>query len=60
MDKNTITGLVIIFVILITFSYLNKPSQHEIEAAKIRADSIAQVDIERARQALMQNRMHLR
>jgi YidC/Oxa1 family membrane protein insertase len=53
MDKNTITGLVIIFVILITFSYFNKPNQHEIEAAKMRADSIAQVDIERARQALI-------
>jgi len=51
MDKNTITGLVIIFVILITFSYLNKPSQHEIEAAKKRIDSIAQVESEKARQS---------
>lgn len=51
MDKNTITGLVIILVILITFTYLNKPSQKEIEAAKRRVDSIAQVDAEKARQS---------
>jgi YidC/Oxa1 family membrane protein insertase len=47
MDKNTIFGLVLIFVILITFSYLNKPSQQEIDAAKRKSDSIAQVDSEK-------------
>ena len=51
MDKNTITGLVIIFVILITFSYINKPNQKEIDAAKRRIDSIAQVDADKARQS---------
>ncbi len=51
MDKNTITGLVLIFVILVTFSYLNKPSQHEIESAQRRNDSIVQVQKENARQA---------
>ncbi len=51
MDKNTITGLVLIFIILITFSYLNKPSQSEIEAQKRQSDSIVQVESERARQA---------
>ena len=51
MDKNTITGLALIFVILITFSYFNKPSQSEIEAAKRQRDSIVQVEAENARQA---------
>lgn len=59
MDKNTILGLVLIFVILITFSYLNKPSQQEqqeIAAAKRKADSIAQVDSEKAKQAELQQK----
>ena len=43
MDKNTIIGLVSIFVILIGFSYLNRPSKEEIEASQQRADSIALV-----------------
>ena len=51
MDKNTITGLALIFVILITFSYFNKPSQREIETAKRQTDSIAQVEADNARQA---------
>ncbi len=46
MDKNTIVGIVLIFAILIGFSYLNKPSQEEIEAAKRHQDSIAQVAAE--------------
>ncbi len=50
MDRNTITGLVIIFIILITFNYLNKPSQRELEAAKRRADSIAQVESQKAKE----------
>lgn len=56
MDKNTITGLVIIFVILITFSYLNRPSKHEIEAAKRRADSIALIETEKAKQTDLQSK----
>jgi YidC/Oxa1 family membrane protein insertase len=51
MDKNTITGLALIFVILITFSYLNQPSQSEIAAAKRQSDSIVQVEAERVKQA---------
>ena len=51
MDKNTITGLALIFVIPITFSYFNKPSQNEIEAAKHQRDSIAQVEADYTRQA---------
>lgn len=48
MDKKSIIGIVLIFLILVVFSYLNKPSQEEIEAAKIRRDSIAQVEQQKA------------
>ena len=51
MDKNTILGLVLIFTILITFNYFNKPSQHEVELAKRRSDSIAHIDAEKSKQA---------
>ncbi len=40
MDKNQITGIVLIFVILFGFWFINKPSQEEIEIAKHRQDSI--------------------
>ncbi|MDP3928618.1 MAG: YidC/Oxa1 family insertase periplasmic-domain containing protein, partial [Bacteroidota bacterium] len=40
MDRNSIIGLGLIFAILITFAYINQPSQSEIEAAKIKQDSI--------------------
>jgi len=51
MDKNTITGLALIFVILITFSYFNKPSESDIEAAKQQRDSIVQVEAAKVQQA---------
>ncbi|WP_430971957.1 membrane protein insertase YidC [Sunxiuqinia rutila] len=51
MDKNTIIGIVLIFTILIGFSYLNQPSEEEIAAAKRRQDSIAQVEASRAKEA---------
>jgi len=51
MDKNTITGLALIFVILITFSYFNKPSESDLEAAKRQRDSIVQVEASKAQQA---------
>ncbi len=40
MDRNTIIGLVTIFVILIGFSYINRPSQEQLEATQRRSDSI--------------------
>lgn len=40
MDKNTITGLVLIAAIVIGFSILNKPSQEEIDKQKKHQDSI--------------------
>lgn len=48
MDKRSIIGIVLIFVILMVFSYLNQPSKEEIEAAKIRQDSIERVEAQRA------------
>lgn len=50
MDRNTIIGLVLIFGILIGFSYLNKPSKEEVEAAKRRSDSLAMVRAEQERE----------
>ncbi len=40
MDRNTTIGLVLIFAVLMVFSYINRPSEKEIEAAKHRRDSI--------------------
>ena len=40
MDRNSTIGLVQTFAVLLKFSYINKPSQKEIEAAKQRRDSI--------------------
>ncbi len=51
MDRNTIIGIVLIFTILIGFSYLNRPSEEEIEAARRRQDSIVQVEASRAKEA---------
>lgn len=40
MDRNSITGIVLIAVILIIFSVLNRPSQEEIDSARRRQDSL--------------------
>ena len=42
MDKNTTTGFILIAIVLIAFSYLNRPSAEEQRAAFVQ-DSIAQV-----------------
>lgn len=34
MDKNTITGLVLIGILLVGFSFLSRPSEEQIAAAK--------------------------
>jgi len=44
MDKNTITGLLIIFAILIGYSIWMTPSTEEMQARRHRADSIAQAN----------------
>ncbi|MFA9391489.1 MAG: membrane protein insertase YidC [Prolixibacteraceae bacterium] len=46
MDKNTTIGLALIFAVLVLFSYLNKPSEKELELAKHRRDSIELVKLE--------------
>lgn len=48
MDKNTISGIVLILAIIIGFSYLNKPSKEEVAAQK-RRDSIQMVEADRLR-----------
>lgn len=55
MDRNTTIGMVLIFAVLVLFSYLNKPSKEEVERAKQKRDSIALVEQQMAREAeLMQ------
>ena len=43
MDKNTITGLVLIGILLVGFSFLSRPSEEQIAAQKKCYDSIAVV-----------------
>lgn len=47
MDKKSIIGIVLIFAILVVFSIINQPSKEEIEIAKHKRDSIAQVEQEK-------------
>ena len=39
MDKNTITGLVLIAILLVGFSFLSRPSQEQLEAQQRYYDS---------------------
>lgn len=55
MDKNTITGLVLIFLVLIGFSYLNRPSEEQIRQMHLQ-DSLAQVQKERMQAAAEQEK----
>ncbi len=48
MDKNTITGLLLIGAIIIGFSWLNQPTEAEIEAAKRKQDSIELLNTKKA------------
>lgn len=43
MDRNSIIGIVLIFLIFVGFSWWNSPSKEEIAAMQARQDSIAQV-----------------
>ena len=47
MDKKSIIGIALIFVVLVLFSIINQPSKEEIEAAKLKRDSIAKVEAEK-------------
>jgi len=44
MDKNTITGLLLIMAILIGYGILTRPSQEEIAREQQRRDSIIQAN----------------
>ncbi|MFY9153985.1 MAG: membrane protein insertase YidC [Prolixibacteraceae bacterium] len=50
MDRNTVIGVALIFTILIGFSYFNKPSEKQLEAAKHTRDSLEMVRIENEKQ----------
>lgn len=52
MDKNTVIGFILIFLVVIGFSYLNKPSKEQIEAQQRYTDSIAIVERQMAQQSL--------
>ena len=41
MDKNTLTGFILIAAVLIGFSYFSRPSEAEMEAQRRQQDSIA-------------------
>lgn len=43
-DKNTITGLVLIAVVLVVFSFLSRPSEEQLAAQQRYYDSIQQVE----------------
>ncbi len=53
MDKNTVIGLVLIFAIIIGFSWFNRPNEEQIEAQKRYRDSIQKVEMARAQQAVL-------
>lgn len=63
MDKNTITGLVLIGVVLVVFSYLGRPTEEQTAAMQRYNDSIALVQKEEAKvkaktQAALANERH--
>lgn len=58
MDKNTVIGLVIIFLILIGFSYLNRPSEEQVREIQ-RQDSIARVEKQKMEIAAVQRQLEM-
>ncbi|MDR1115135.1 MAG: membrane protein insertase YidC, partial [Tannerella sp.] len=52
MDKNTVTGFVLIGLVLIGFSWLNRPSEEQMEAQRRYQDSIASVMQEKQQSAV--------
>ncbi len=54
MDKNSITGLVLITVILALFWWMNKPSEEELKAKKRQLDSLSQVEQLKAQEAAIE------
>ncbi len=54
MDKNSVTGMILIALILGLFWWMNKPSEQELEAIKLRRDSIATVQAVETQKAAIQ------
>jgi YidC/Oxa1 family membrane protein insertase len=57
MDRNTILGVILIFLILIGFSYFNKPSEQQLAAAKHQRDSIEAVRVEQEKQIVSEKKL---
>ncbi|MDR2816707.1 MAG: membrane protein insertase YidC [Proteiniphilum sp.] len=55
MDKNTVTGLLLITAIIIAFTIYNRPNREQIEAQQRMRDSVAMVEAERAQLQAHQN-----
>ena len=56
MDKNTVTGFILIAVVLFGFTWYNQPSQEEVEAMRTQ-DSIAAVAKQKAEQRAEQQKI---
>ncbi len=54
MDKNTIIGFVLIGLVLIGFTWLNRPSKEQIEAQQRYQDSVAMVQHEMQQAAMLE------
>ena len=54
MDKNSIIGFVLIGLVLIGFTYLNRPSPEQVEAQRRYRDSMAMVQYEQQQSVLTQ------
>jgi YidC/Oxa1 family membrane protein insertase len=57
MDRNSIIGVILIFLILIGFGYLNRPSDEQIAAAKRQQDSIEQVRIDQEKKLASEKKL---
>ncbi|MBR4534948.1 MAG: membrane protein insertase YidC [Bacteroidaceae bacterium] len=55
MDKNTVTGFVLMAAVLIAFSWYSRPSEEQLRAARER-DSIAAVQLQQAQEAEAQQK----
>lgn len=55
MDRNSFIGLVLIGAILIVYSIYSSPTKEEIEAAKLKRDSLEQVELQRIQEKSTEN-----
>ena len=59
MDRNTILGAVLIFSILIGFSYFNKPSEKQLAIAKHQRDSIELARVEQQKKIVSEKALEV-